>query len=1071
MAQSDAMTVLCTDLVRVNRSGPASEDLEDRLFRTHHKLLCDAVEASGGHELQWLGNGMLAGFESTSEAVQCAISIQQTLRRPAEGVRLEIRIGVHFGEARQRGGAYFGPAVSLVRQLCEAAEAGQILCSGTVEELLRSRQRFSFREPVDRDGSALPAAAREVLYEANDAAAMLSRTPFVGRSVQLRRLQARLDEASHGRGSIAMLRGEPGIGKSRLLEEFADVAMHSGAIVLRGACYDGEWQQPFGAFAEAILEYVRHASHVELVGALGTRAAILSRIVPALRDVIADIPEPPELDSEDQRFRLFDAVAQFLISISRTATLVLILDDLHWADRGVIGMLNHVAHFALAHPLLVVGAYRDAEVTRQHPLTGALAAIGRSRNFESLALDGLTGAEVGDLLELVGNEAPPAELIGALTDATEGNPLFIREVLMHLVEEGKILSEGRGWISRFSVEQLAIPEGVRQIIDRRLERLSPAANTLLSSASAFNGSFPFEVTAAAAALDETTALAAIDEALEAQLIRPASHADHFDFTHALIRQSLYTKLNGARRTRLHRKIAEEMERIWGEQTREHAAEVAFHFWHGSGSAGTQRGAEYAIAAADNAAAAYAHDDAAEFLRIALELLTPSDPRRSFLLQRMSFALTWSLNADEALKTAHEAGALIVANDGPGAGADYFEQIARTMYNAGLTAAAWDLAREGLRHIGDRRDITWASLKEVDLSREESQDPGNPGVILDSAAGREVREALKSLPREQLDARQIEPIHFTRLDILADPHPTPRALMRTGDYRKAARLWQQVAVDSEQRGAIVHAIRGWAGMGRCHNALGDFAQGRAALDRASALSARIGILSFGLISYLGAHLEYRFVIDDGFADFLALARNSMSYDDSADVNKMLQGFGTSNKWAVASAYSYLACMFAHLGQRELALARLPALIDAIQRGAGWSLDYALMACMTASTVWLLDHREHANLMEHNIFEKMVRPDYHFPFCDGRLSLARLCSLQGRYDEAIEWFAKARVVLEENGSRPLRALTDFDEATMYLRRRQDADVARAQPLLASAMNRFVSLGMTGWARRARAAQQTA
>ena len=340
-----------------------------------------------------------------------------------------------------------------------------------IANVLASRQTFSFHELGDFQlkGLTAPVGVCEVVYESGDPAALLNRTPFVGRTEQLDRLSARLSEAVKGRGAVAMLRGEPGIGKTRTLEEFADRARHQGAVVLQGSCYDGEWHPPYGPFAEAILGYAREAPD-RFTDAIGKRAPILARIAPALHDTLGDIPEPVAVDKEDERFRLFDAVAQFLIAVSQHKPLVLILDDLHWSDRGVISMLSHVAHFVPENPILLIGAYRDAEVDRKHPLSGALASLSRLRSFESLPLKGLEGKELADLLELVGDQNAPKELVEALSEATEGNPLFIREVLLHLLEEGKILRDGRGWSSNLSIAELGIPEGVRQVIGRRLQR-------------------------------------------------------------------------------------------------------------------------------------------------------------------------------------------------------------------------------------------------------------------------------------------------------------------------------------------------------------------------------------------------------------------------------------------------------------------------------------------------------------------------------------------------------------------------------------------------------------------------
>ena len=809
--ESSVVTFLFTDLVQsTEHLVQAGDERGKSLFSAHHKQMNQAVTANGGEELEWLGDGILAAFSSASDAVRCAIKVQQTARRPAAGVHFKIRIGIHAGEAARRGSGYFGTPLVTARRLCDRAEPGQILCSKMIQSILATRRGFDFRElgPLQLKGLTAPISTVEVVYESNDAAALLNRTPFVGRAAQIQRLAAKLEQSGNGHGAVVMLVGEPGIGKTRMLEEFTDLAHEQGTMVLRGACYDGEYQRPYGPFAEVLVEYARKADPDELK-LFNRSAPLLARIAPALREHLKDIPEPVALDKEDERFRLFDALSQFLIGVSQQRPLVVLLDDLHWADRGTVAMLGHVAHFVPANAILLIGAYRDAEVDRNHPLMGAVASIRRLRNSETLKLAGLSGDELAILLEMVGDQDAPGALVKALRDATEGNPLFIREVLLHLLEEGKILSAGQGWISRLSVEELGIPEGIRQVIGSRLTKLSEDANQLLSVAAAFNGAFSFQVAAAVAELDEEAALSAIDEALEAQLLRPGANSDAFDFTHALIRHTLYEGLNPVRRVRLHRRIAEQMESASGERAVDHAAEVAYQFWRSATASGAERGVDYALAAANNAEAAFDHDEVAAFLRIALKLISPSDERRAALLSRLSFALAWSLNDDEALATAREAGALMTMAGNDGA-ADFYEQTARTMLSAGCKRAAWEMAAEGLKHIGDRRDLTWASLAELQSFRREAADPDNPGIRIDSVENRELYSVLKRLPREQLETRYFETPFASRDEIVRDPAPQPRVLlMLAGDFRRSLPMQQVEAAEDEQHGAIhAHPRHGW-----------------------------------------------------------------------------------------------------------------------------------------------------------------------------------------------------------------------------------------------------------------------
>src|SRR5439155_13073559 len=185
----------------------------------------------------------------------------------------------------------------------------------------------------------------------------------------------------------------------------------------------------------------------------------------------------------------------------------------HWANRGTITMLRHVAPFAPRHRLLVLGVYREVELDRQHPLAEALAALRRETSYERILLTGLDAREVEQLLETVADREVPDVLVTAISAQTEGNPFFIREVLLQLVEEGKVFRKGTGWTSTLTIADMGIPEGVRQVIGRRLSRLSEGANRLLSVAAAFNGGFRFDIASAVAALNEAAGLSAVDEAL------------------------------------------------------------------------------------------------------------------------------------------------------------------------------------------------------------------------------------------------------------------------------------------------------------------------------------------------------------------------------------------------------------------------------------------------------------------------------------------------------------------------------------------------------------------------------
>src|SRR5262245_63783913 len=254
------VTVLFTDLVSstelLQRVG---DEQAQRVVRAHHRVLTEAVALHGGHELKWLGDGLMAVFPSTADAVRSAVTMQQAARRRAAGERLGLRVGLHVGEALREEADFVGIPVVVARRLCDRAAAGQILCSGLVVELLGGRRAFRFGEVgrLELKGVAAPVAAYEVEYERDDPAAVLRHTPFTGRAAELARVEGRLEEARGGRGGVVLLVGEPGIGKTRTLEEFAETARAQDALVLWGRCYEGEAARPYGPVAEALGDTAR----------------------------------------------------------------------------------------------------------------------------------------------------------------------------------------------------------------------------------------------------------------------------------------------------------------------------------------------------------------------------------------------------------------------------------------------------------------------------------------------------------------------------------------------------------------------------------------------------------------------------------------------------------------------------------------------------------------------------------------------------------------------------------------------------------------------------------------------
>ncbi|HYB12037.1 MAG TPA: hypothetical protein VEG67_01120, partial [Myxococcota bacterium] len=659
----------------------------------------------------------------------------------------------------------------------------------------------------------------------------------------------------------------------------------------------------------------------------------------------------------------------------------------------------------------------------------------------------------------------PSDFVEAITAETGGNPFFLREVLLHLVEEGKLEREAGRFTPRFSIEELGIPEGVKQVIGRRLSRLSEEANRLLATASGCAGAFRFDVTAAVANLEEAEALDALDEALGAQILRATGKPEVYDFTHALIRHTLYGELNPSRQVRLHRHLAEEMERRYGGAAGEHAFEIAQQ-WHRSAALpGAERGALHCLTAADRAEHAAAHEEAALALRMALDLLPTGDARRPRLLARLGLALAWSLAHGEAVRVASEAGELLAASEGSDAAADYLAEAASAVAASGvLDPRAWALAERGLRHVCARRDVTWALLATYELDRRDASDPDFPGIALDRSERREIsRIVLSNLPslvERSLNFPLSALVFESREDAIkrAGEEPLPLVVMPqvmeyiAGEFTRALALANQFAARFVERGQLALAAMSLADLAHCQSALGNLAASREAFTHAGEFVERAGNPPILALLVMLVQSDHTWIHGEGYGFLLPGIEQSLA-DNPPEI-----------RWLRAPVWSFAALAYAYEGHGDNALRAVERALPAIERGAGWAPSFTALICWVIEALWVLERRDHVEVLERNLRGKTLGPDFRHPQVDGRLSLARLCALTGRFDEAREWFEKARRVLEEQGARPLHAIVDFDEAWMEVRRGEAGNRERALTLLDAARGPFESIGMPGWLRRA-------
>jgi class 3 adenylate cyclase/tetratricopeptide (TPR) repeat protein len=632
----EMVAVLMTDLVgstaMADRVGPAAAE---ELRTEHFGLLRRALERTAGREVKNLGDGLMVVFSSASESLACAVAMQQAIearnRRAEE--QLAARIGVSLGEATAEDGDYFGEPVIEAARLCAHAAGGQVIVNDLVHRLGGSRDGHSFQPlgGLELKGISEPVQAFELEWEPAPVTGIplperlheLPATAYVGRVAERERLTELWRQACDGSLRLALIGGEAGVGKTRLSTHLALEAHGEGATVLYGRS-DEDLGVPYQPWVQALGHIVKEAPQLVLDAHVERFGRDLARLVPALRDRVTDLPSARESDPEIERYLLYAAVAGLLEGAGEQEPLLLILDDLHWADSPTLSLLRHIVTAGSSMRLMVLGTYRNSDLSRDHPLTALLADLHREQGVERVKLAGLEPEDVLALMEAAAGHELDEDgraLALEITRETAGNPFFAVELLRHLTESGAIVQEDGGrWHLAGEVAELDLSQSVREVIGRRVDRLGPDARTALSAAAVIGRDFEIDLLLAVLELTEAQVLDLLEQAVSASLLQESrEQAGRFTFTHALVEHALYEDLGRTRRARLHRQVAEALEEQCGDEPGERLGELAAHWSAAVVSSDTAKAMHYARRAAERALEQLAPDEAARWYRQALEL--------------------------------------------------------------------------------------------------------------------------------------------------------------------------------------------------------------------------------------------------------------------------------------------------------------------------------------------------------------------------------------------------------------------------------------------------------------------
>ena len=459
----------------------------------------------------------------------------------------------------------------------------------------------------------------------------------MGRTEELAALRQAVDRAVRGAGGVILIGGEAGLGKTRLVEEIAAAAGMRGMFVVRGHCYDMEEAPPYTPFVEAI-EYGLTVTTRELFrSAMGDAGPEIARFVPKVRVAFPDLPPPVALPADQARHYMFESVCDFFGRAAAIRPMLLVVEDLHWADRSTTELLRSIARRAGESALLLIGTYRDVDLGPHDPFMAGIEQLARLPVVTRMTLKRLNAGEVAAMLSGLSRREPPERLVRLVFTETEGVPFFVEEVYRHLTEENRLLDATGDWLPEVRIGEIEVPETVRLVLGHRIDRISETAQRIMTTAACIGRTFTFGFLVELAVETEDSLLDALEEAERARLVLPDGiRQPRFLFAHEQIRQTLLSRLSFVRRQRLHQRVADTMERLYADQLDEHASELAHHLVQAGAD---NRAAKYLLDAGTASAARLATPEALEFFARAAELAGRGITRRAALRARGELLLS------------------------------------------------------------------------------------------------------------------------------------------------------------------------------------------------------------------------------------------------------------------------------------------------------------------------------------------------------------------------------------------------------------------------------------------------
>jgi tetratricopeptide (TPR) repeat protein/KaiC/GvpD/RAD55 family RecA-like ATPase len=897
-------------------------------------------------------------------------------------------------------------------------------------------------------------------------------TPLIDRVEEMGVLKEAAERAIRGEGGLVFLYGEAGIGKTRLARELRAHARSRGMQILYGRCpalFRMDGVPPYVLWKEVIRDYLQVCTPEQLQSAVGYYPGEIYKIVPEIKQKLADFSESPPLSPELERDRLFEAVSQFVENISKTVPLVVVLDDLQWADPSSLLLLHYLARGVYRDSLVILGAYRDIEVEEKHPLFPVLTDLKRTQLLQSAKLKRLSLDEVSEMIKrILWQDDVPREFCKLVYEKTRGNPFFVEEVMQSLKEEGIVYPYGVEY--RFkAVSEIEFPETVRSVLQARIGRLDDETQQALTMASFIGNDFTLEALQRVTGFEESKLLEIIERMMEKKLLkcRVVRGEDTCGFSDVLVRDVLYESVGPLKRKKLHGVVGFALEKAYAKDIDEHLGELAAHFLE---SGDKQKALDYFLKAGEKAAQVYANREAASYYQSALGLLKEKEgnvQERARVLEVLGDIQGLVGEFDASLKSLDEALLLRQQLGEKGNAARLCRKIAHVWVMKGDSAKAKEYfgkAQEILEALPESvelaslyvgiADMFWRSME---WSKGTALVEKALGIAKKLNAHETIAAAYMGLGSLTKDRKKATEYYEEALKVALDNHNMGAATSAYGllgslgmgdedrekclEYaRKGHELTKKVGAVSGQAFIGFNLAGIYAGMGDMDAAL-------LLTEESVALNRKSGNLHFLELSLIGLGQFYT-----------ALGE----WDRS---EKLLnEGLAIAQKMNNMQATSYASLAIGYLLLEKGEYSRAKEFVERVfylceKAGAKfWEARYLALLIQLNLELGELEKAEVQVNSLQQLAQELKDPEVTGPAMNRRAWLLRA---QKKYDESIALF---EMILQGAETRDLRRwnarffakLVLFEYARVYLERNQEGDKQKALNLLNQALEIFRKIG---------------